>query len=94
MSEKERRNQVLTPDDIAAIGETFDQRVIRLFESIGYDITSPAARAGIREDHSWVRDFRTGSERVKLGALIAAVGSIGSGLAWLAWHGFKLAVRM
>lgn len=82
----EKRARVLTPDDITAIGEAFDERVIRLLESIGYDVTTPASRASIREDHTFLRDFRVGSGKVKLGALTSLAGAALVGMGVLLWH--------
>lgn len=85
-ADQNRRARVLTPDDITAIGETFDQRLIRWFESIGYDVSTPDARAGIREDHTWIRDFRIGTGKVKTGGMVALVTSAISGFVWLVFH--------
>lgn len=84
------RPKILTPDDIAAVAEAsrdaFKNEVTRLFESIGYDVTTPDARASIREDHVWVRDFRHGAAKVKTGVTIAGISSVVSGLLWAVFH--------
>lgn len=55
---RERRKSVLLDSDLDRIGEAFDRRLTSFCEKIGYDVTTPESRAAIRDDHSFVRNFR------------------------------------
>ena len=81
----ERRTNVLSDADIDRIEKAFDKRVSTLFETIGYDTSTPEARTEIRKDHEFVRDAR----KAKVTIITGALGAIGSGIAWLIYMGAK-----
>lgn len=54
----ERRKSLLTDDDIEKIGGVFTKHQTQLFETIGYDVTTPESRSAIRDDHRFVRIAR------------------------------------
>lgn len=85
----ERRENTLTDTDLERIGDTFDRRVAGIFENIGYDISDAAERGKIRLDHVWVRDLRTGTEKVKVGALISVLGTLGASVLYAIFVGAK-----
>lgn len=70
----ERRKSILTEDDIEKIGKAFDQRQTQLFETIGYDVTTPESRSAIRDDHRFVRILRQISVWGSGVAIIAIAG--------------------
>lgn len=89
--ESERRDRVLTDADIAEllrrIDEAEDRRWQRQMESIGYDVTSQESRAQILADHNWVRDWRTGSTRAKMVAMMMLLTAILGGVGKIFWDG-------
>ncbi len=76
---QERRSRILTDDDIDELLRRIDtadeERWVRHCESLGYDTSTPIARAEIHADHVWVRTMRTGGNR----AIKAMLGALGLG---------------
>ena len=85
----DQRKRVLTNEDVAKIGDAFDERMSSLFETIGYNVNSPDERAKIRADHIWVRDLRTGTDKLKSGAVLSIVTTALAGITYALWTGFK-----
>lgn len=100
----ERRDRVLTDGDIADLFNRLDkaeddrekkrrEEQTQLFESIGYDISSPQTRSEIRDDKLFVRGLRKGAVRAKL----TAIGVITLGLLSMVGHwvvsGFMMAIK-
>lgn len=75
----------LTEADFERIGRVFDKRVHTLFETIGYDVTTPESRARIRDDHTFIRRIRRASGLILTGLFTA----IGSGVLYAAVFGVK-----
>lgn len=67
---EERRSSILTDDDFSRIERIFDSRIQRLFETIGYDTSTPESRAAIYADHRFVRGLRKAR-----GLVITGIGS-------------------
>lgn len=87
----ERRERVLTDEDIAELLRRIDAaenaRWIRQMETIGYDVSTPDARAAILDDHKWVRDWRTGSSKAKLIAMMMFMTAVLGGVGKIFWDG-------
>lgn len=79
-SHSERRQTVISDNDIERIGEAFDRKIQGLFEMIGYDTSNPETRGEIRKDHEFVRDARK-AKGVALTTFFTAI--IGSLAAWV-----------
>ena len=90
-AEPDRRDRVLTDADIGELLRRMDEaeesRWRKQMESIGYDVSTPKARAAILADHAWVRDWRTGSTRVKLVAMMMFMTAVLGGIGKLFWDG-------
>ncbi len=89
----ERRSGILTDDDIERLSVVLDHRISTFFENIGYDVSTPKSRAEIRDDHGFVRDWRKGAARAKLGALIAVGTGLGAESIRIFWEGIKQAIK-
>lgn len=76
----ERRQTIISDNDIERIGEAFDRKIQGLFEMIGYDTSTPDSRGEIRKDHEFVRDARK-AKAVALTTFFTAI--IGSVAAWV-----------
>ena len=82
----ERRESILTDVDIEKIESMIVRERTAWAESIGYDVSSAAARAEIRKDHELVRDLRQAKGKI-LGAFFTGFGS--SVVLWI-WTAFKV----
>lgn len=89
---REAQRAGLSDDDLDRIGLEFDKRLAVVFESIGYDVSTQNARSEIRDDHAWIRRFRSGSAKAQMAAAGAVVTGFIGGFLWLLWYGFKAAL--
>lgn len=90
-SQPERRQGVLTEGDFKRIGETFEDRILRLFESIGYDVSSQEKRFEIIEDHLFVRAARKARSKI-LSGFLTVLGALGSAAAfgfYIMWQAIR-----
>lgn len=83
----------LSEHEIDALADRIWNRFSTHFENIGYDLSSPESRGAIRDDHKWVREWRTGAHKAKATAIGAGVAAFISGAVWLVWNAFKTAVK-
>lgn len=75
MPTQERRQNSLTDADLSSISDMFDSRMSTLFETIGYDTTTPDSRHEIREDHEFVRTTRNAKGTI-IGAFLIGIGTV------------------
>lgn len=85
--------RVLTDEDIDELMRRLDKTWERHMETIGYDVSSPKARAEIHADHAWVRDWRTGSTKARMVAVLMLWTTILGGAGTAFWMGISAAVR-
>lgn len=75
LEDGERRGK-LTKGDIQllleAIDGAYEKTLVKRFEDIGFDISTPKSRAEIRLDTGFTRDLRKGTGRVKM-AMVGAI---------------------
>lgn len=89
----ERRDATISDHELELLTERLLEKfMFRILENIGYDVTTAESRAFIREDHQWVRDWRTGAAKAKSAAAGAGVAAFVSGGVYLMWLAFKAAV--
>lgn len=85
----------MTDREIEELAErAADRAVDRVFETLGIDLSSIQERRKLRDNLTWVGEFRAGAlsaNKVAWGTAITAV--IGGGL-WLLWEGAKVALRL
>lgn len=82
----------LSEHEIEALADRIWNRFSTHFENIGYDLSTSDSRSAIRDDHKWVREWRTGANRAKATAIGAGIAAFISGALWLVWNAFKTAV--
>lgn len=80
MADGERRKSVLTSEDVGAIKGAFKEEISTLFETIGYDTSTPESRREIHEDHTFVRYLRK-RKNAFIGAAVVAAGTAIGGAA-------------
>lgn len=83
----EKRSNRLTADEVEDIAGHIMDRIIQGAENIGYDISTPEARAEINKDHQWVRSWRTGAGSAQKAAMGVSVTTILGGIFWILWYG-------
>ena len=88
----ERRNRVLTDDDIAELMRRMDESWRRHCELIGYDVSTPETRAEIHADHMFVRNMRNGAMRAKVAGWGAAITTFVGGALYMLWLTLKTAL--
>ena len=85
----ERRIATLTEADYERLSKMFDERLDRMAELIGYDVSTHESRDEIRRDHEFTREARKGISAIRSRGMMALVSAIVTGIAWLIWKGFK-----
>ena len=94
-------SRTLTDDDIGELMRRLDEaeeaRWKRQMESIGYDVSTPRARAEIHDDHGFVRDLRKGTGKAKMMAFammtVFVLGGLGHALVSGIWDTFQTAMK-
>lgn len=87
MTRDERRQSVLTDDDMERFAEVMERSWVRYAESIGFDVSTPSTRAEIYADHRFVRNARQVKGRI-LAGFITAIGSAVSMIFYMAAQWF------
>ncbi|CAB4202412.1 hypothetical protein UFOVP1623_49 [uncultured Caudovirales phage] len=83
----------LTDEDIARFMKALDAAESKRMESIGYDLSTPAARAEIHADHVFVRDLRNGTSKAKVTALGAFIVAMLAVVGHWVMSGVELSVK-
>lgn len=80
--------------ELEEIVERLMTRVVdRILENIGYDVSTPESRAAIRDDHRWVRDFRTSASTARSVTYGAGLTAVVTGSLVLVWQALKMAFK-
>lgn len=90
--EAHRHAAVLRDAELNAIADKMFQRFMQHMELVGWDMSSPQARAEIADDNRWVRSWRKGSTTAAFTAAGVGVTAVITGILWLISNGFKAAI--
>lgn len=88
----ERRARTLTDEDIASLMARIDESWLKHCEVLGYDVSTPTARAEIHADHSFLRNMRVGTARAKIAAWGAGISTFVGAALYMFWLTIKTAL--
>ena len=83
------RRKSLTLEEVDVI---VTRMLDRVFENIGYDVSTAETRAAIRDDHSFIRNIREGTARARIVAWGAGITTFITAALYMFWITIKAAL--
>lgn len=79
--------------EIQRIADAAAKKAIEnVFETMGWDVSTPAGRESARRDAAYIRSSRKTAEKVSVAVRMAFITAVVTGTLTLLWQGLKMAL--